>query len=74
MIEEYRKGRTMNALKRLFADLDRRGCLVMLSNSYCEESMELYKGWNIEVIKAKRLINKNSSGRGAVREILVTNY
>jgi DNA adenine methylase len=61
-------------LARDFADLDERGCHVMLSNSSCEESLRLYKRWNVSTVMARRLINKNGSGRGAIAEILVTNY
>jgi DNA adenine methylase len=61
-------------LARLFTELDKRGCFVMLSNSHCEDSLRLYKRWNVQVVSAKRLINKDSNGRGHVNEIVVTNY
>lgn len=35
---------------------------------------ELYDGFKIERIKAVRAINSKSNGRGAIRELLITNY
>jgi DNA adenine methylase len=61
-------------LAQIFASLSQRGCFVMLSNSYTELTVSLYKSWNIAKIPAKRLINSRSTGRGSVTEILVTNY
>ncbi len=65
---------THRALALAFAKLDGRGCHVMLSNSYCEFTLKLFDRWNVEVVHARRLINKNSDGRAPIREILVTNY
>ena len=62
------------ALAVAFAELHERGCHLMLSNSYCEITLKLFDRWNIEVVHARRLINKNSNGRSPIREILVTNY
>jgi len=62
------------ALAVAFTELHQRGCHVMLSNSHCEFTLELFDRWNIEVVYARRLINKNSDGRSPIKEILVTNY
>ena len=54
---------------------------LMLSNSdpkNTDQSDEffdlLYKGFNIQRIKANRMINSNSSKRGKISELLITNY
>lgn len=57
-----------------FKKLDRKGCLVMLSNSYTETTSELYKEFNITSVRASRMINCNPEGRGKVNELIITNY
>ena len=61
-------------LAKVFKDLDFRGCYVMLSNHNTHLVNELYKGYNIHVIEAKRNINANANGRGNVEEVIITNY
>lgn len=61
-------------LAKVFKDLDSRGCLVMLSNHNTILVNELYKDYNIHVIHAKRNINANGKKRGAVEEVIITNY
>ncbi|MGA2103923.1 DNA adenine methylase [Methanoregula sp.] len=68
-------------LARFFRDLDRKGAMVMLSNSdpgneNPEDSFfeELYDGFSIRRVPAKRMINCNGSRRGLVNELLITNY
>jgi DNA adenine methylase len=68
-------------LKDIFAQVDRRGALQMLSNSdptnYNPKDKffdDLYKNYNIHRIWAKRMINSDPNGRDGVREILITNY
>ncbi len=46
-------------LADLFKELDKRGCYVMLSNHNTKLIRELYKDYNIHVIKAQRNINAN---------------
>ena len=46
----------------------------MLSNHNTHLVNELYKGYNIHVIEAKRNINANGNGRGNVEEVIITNY
>ena len=61
-------------LFKVFKDLDRRGCKVMLSNSDTRFIRDLYKGYTKEDILATRRINAVGSGRGAIREVLIMNY
>ncbi|RJX24778.1 MAG: DNA adenine methylase [Dethiobacter sp.] len=61
-------------LAQTFRDLDKRGCKVMLSNSYLQPVLDLYKGYRLEKIMAKRTINCKAGGRGPVPEVLVLNY
>ena len=60
-------------LYELFKTLDEKGCKVMLSNSYSEFILDLFKEYNIEYLQAKRAINSNASKRGAIKEVLVLN-
>lgn len=61
-------------LAKVFKDLDSRGCYVMLSNHNTKLINDLYKGFYIHVIEAKRNINSNGSGRGKVEEVIITNF
>jgi DNA adenine methylase len=70
---------TMKEQKRLsevFGILDSRGCFVMLSNSDHALTRELYRHYkkNTFVVRAKRMINSVGSKRGAINELIVTNY
>jgi DNA adenine methylase len=66
--------RDQTALAQTFRRLDKRGCLVMLSNSPTPLVRSLYQGFRFEVLKAKRAINSKGTGRGAIDELLVMNY
>lgn len=64
-----------------FKDLDKKDCLLMLSNSDPKNTNEndnffddLYKGFEIERVYAKRMINCQASKRGDITEIVVMNY
>jgi site-specific DNA-adenine methylase len=46
----------------------------MLSNSKIQEIEELYAGFAIEYVEAKRFINCNGKRRNGTLEIIVTNY
>lgn len=61
-------------LANCFKDLSNRGVKCMLSNHNTKFINELYKNFNIHVVKAKRMINANASGRGNVEEVIITNY
>lgn len=61
-------------LAEVFKELDKRGCNVMLSNNDTEFIKNLYKGYNIRFVKANRMINSDASKRGAINELVITNY
>lgn len=69
-------------LAALFKDLhESKDVKIMLSNSDPQNEDlndnffdELYKGFNLVRLKAKRIINCNATKRGQINEILVTNY
>jgi len=64
-----------------FKDLDKKDCLLMLSNSDPKNTNEndnffddLYNDFEIERVYAKRMINCQASKRGDITEIVVMNY
>lgn len=61
-------------LRDAFADLDKRGCKVLLSNARTPFIEEIYKGYKIVTVEAARSINSKGNGRGKVEEVLVMNY
>lgn len=60
-------------LYNLFVKLTEQGVYCMLSNSDSAFILELYKKFNIKILKTKRYINRVGSNRIA-NEIIVTNY
>lgn len=60
-------------LAETFRELDQRGCYVMLSNSSAPVVRDLYDGYQMAKIKARRSINSKVDGRGPVTELLITN-
>lgn len=61
-------------LAGIFRELDKRGCLVMLSNSWVHSIMELYREFTCIEVKASRAINSNPEKRGKISELVVINY
>lgn len=61
-------------LAELFKELDKKGCKVMLSNSDTDFIKNLYKGYKINFVKATRMINCDATKRGAINEVVITNY
>ena len=68
-------------LKLFFDNITKKGAKALLSNSDPTNGNkdryffdELYKGYKIERILAKRTINSNAAKRGVIKEILVKNY
>ena len=68
-------------LKEFYSALSEEGCFELLSNSDCKGRNEadvffdeLYQGFYIERVYAKRSINANASKRGTLTELLIRNY
>ena len=68
-------------MRDYFVRLSAEGCLAMLSNSdgrgrNAEDSFfdDLYRGYAIERVRAKRSINANPAKRGVLTELLIMNY
>jgi len=61
-------------LAEFFKQLDKKGARVMLSNSNTPFIRELYKGYDIKVVYARRAINCRAEKRGPVPELVIRNY
>ena len=68
-------------LAGFFNELDKKGAKIMLSNSDPRNEDphdsffdELYSGYTIERVPAKRIINCNGARRGEINELIITNY
>lgn len=57
-----------------FSMLESRGIKALLSNSYNDRILEMYKGFPYKVVEASRQINCRPLGRGKIRELLIANY
>ena len=61
--------------------LNKKEAKIVISNSDPKNNniddnffAELYKNYNINRVKATRMLNSNASLRGAINELLITNY
>lgn len=54
-----------------FAEAAQRGVRLMLSNSDVPVVREMYRGFTIHTVSARRAINRDGAKRGAVNEVLV---
>lgn len=68
-------------LARYFNKLSLKNAKLMLSNSNPKNVNvkdnffeDIYKGFCINEVSAKRMINSNAKGRGEISELLITNY
>ena len=61
-------------LAEVVTALSKKGCLVMESNSNTDFIKDLYKGFKIQEVWARRSINREKSKRGAITELVVTNF
>lgn len=70
-----------SALQRFVIEVAARGAQVLLSNSFAPEIRQLYArsvparvaGLRATTVRARRAINARASGRGEIREYLITN-
>ena len=60
-------------LKEECDKLTEQGIRFVQSNSDCKEIRELYKGYKIRIVKAKRSINSDAKKRGEINEVLISN-
>jgi DNA adenine methylase len=60
-------------LRDVFVRLTKQGAKCLLSNSDTDFIRNLYKGYEILPVQAKRAINSNASGRGLINEVLIRN-
>jgi len=61
-------------LASVYKRMDRRGVMLMLSNSASELVRSLYTGFRIVEVTAKRAINSKADGRGPIPELVILNY
>ncbi|MDY0387320.1 MAG: DNA adenine methylase [Methanolobus sp.] len=68
-------------LARFYKKLHLKGARLMLSNSDPKNENpddhffeDIYTEFNIERVPAKRMINAKGSGRGSIKELIITNY
>ena len=61
-------------LAKVFKELDKKGCKVMLSNSDTKLIKDLYKNYQLDFVEARRMINCDASKRGKINEVVVRNY
>lgn len=61
-------------LKQCCDELTSRGIKFMLSNSNTNFIRQLYTGYFITEVSARRVINCNGNGRGGVTELIIRNY
>lgn len=66
--------REQQELAAVYHELDRRGCRLMLSNSWTPMILDLYRDFHCLELKASRAINSKADKRGQVSEVLVINY
>jgi DNA adenine methylase len=57
----------------VYRELDKKGCLLMLSNSDTPLIHDLYKGFKIKKVSARRNINSRADRRGPIKELVVLN-
>lgn len=60
-------------LSEVFKKLDKKGCLLMLTNHNTELIRNLYSDYKIEVVDVKRNINSKGNNREG-KEVIITNY
>ena len=59
-------------LRDIARDLKARGCHVIVSNSDTPQVRDLYDGFCLREVEARRSINSDGAGRGKVGELIIT--
>lgn len=69
-------GSEQERLFEVFKELDEKGAYVMMSNASTTLIHELFSEYRetTKIVSARRTINSNAKGRGAVDEVLIMNY
>lgn len=62
------------ALRDLCLELNERGAKFMLSNSDISTSLYTNPIFKTDIVKAPRAVNSRANARGAVNELLITNF
>ena len=60
-------------LCEVFKQMDKKGAKILMTNSNTEFIKELYKGYNIEIVPVKRMINRDGNNRTDT-EVIIMNY
>lgn len=60
-------------LAKLYKELSKKGCYLILTNSSSPKILDLYKEFNIKIFNTKRNINSKGDKRSG-QDIIVTNY
>lgn len=63
-----------SSLRELCDKLSDKGVHFMLSNSCTTMVKDLYKEYNVKVVRANRAINCKADGRGKIDELVIMNY
>jgi DNA adenine methylase len=61
-------------LSEVCRELDRRGCFFLQSNSDAPRILDLYRGFAIDRVRARRNINSKARRRGPIDELVISNY
>lgn len=61
-------------LAKIFRELDKKNCKVLLSNSNADFIRTLYEGYNLKEVKAIRAINCKGSKRLGHTELIINNF
>ncbi len=61
-------------LFNVFKELTDKNVKLMLSNSYSDYIIDLYKEFNISIVNANRFINSDKNKRTGSKELIITNY
>jgi DNA adenine methylase len=61
-------------LADVFRKLHRKGCKVMLSNSWTQFILDLYHDFKWVKVSASRAINSKAEGRGKISEVVILSY